>query len=1678
MEIYVTPEGQIRTSLSFPSYLNLSSSFLKTKRDTLEKLDVFFVSGTDVSRKAVGTNVVVTVKPLSQWDAEAVFVGSTAEYPTTEDSPYGVDLAISSESIDQSLFVDGDTGNDVEYVDFMLEIAYSESGGGFSALDWRKSDNVLFRVYNDVNRNDAIPKSPAFGHVLVEDVNSSGVLYVTGDPASGGTITIGGSVITYTVDGGPSFGVNSIDANSGNAIIDVSTFCNAVKEFINNEVSTQVGWSFSGRNFNAPVIASNTANTVQVQANSGGVIGDSIATLESLTNATWGGVTLSGGADTVYSTKDNWVSDFPQTRDSSSKLQARINIGAASQAELDSLADSKDLEAMDTGRAYEVGEAFYWTDNNNYRTDIASGIGVTPDTNPENFSILGVKSSIYTSDGVLTSDREIDLGGNSIHFINGTNFTIDGAVFTADSVEPTSVEFGSIQIDADVDNDSMFLTDGSDSGFVAGTLSYKNSAGAYFNMEQNSMSGADIKVAYENEVDTNAFTDTEKTKLATIQSNANVNVNADWNGSGDDSEILNKPILGTASQAETGDFATSAQGDLADTLSTTKQDILTEGAFVDGDKTKLDAVTGANTGDQDLSGLQVKPAEGAFVDGDKTKLDSALQPADPTLESVTTNGATTTNDIQVGTIATLHPTNTANDNTATGTQSASIGGRSNTASGTRATTFGGRDNTVSGNDSTAVGGNNQNVRGVEAEGFGSTNTTLNTKYTTAIGTANSVVGLATSADSSVDAKHSAIMGGESHTIENAQCSVILGGDTNKIQTNHLRSVVLGGQNIITDAADTAYVQNLNVKSAVKIPTGAADTYVLTSDANGVGTWQAAGGGGGGGGGTVQNANLSIEPTDDGTVAGDARGANSVDLQTTRNLATQVASGWGSAITGGVNSTVSDGYSTISGGYHNTISGYGYAVIGGGVENVINGSDNNNLLGGAVIAGGAGNTASSDYSTIGGGASNTNSGYRGTISGGYMNTVSNYDSTVGGGNSNTATGNYSTVSGGNDNTASNYYAAVGGGYGNQASGITSVVCGGGGVATGNTASGDYSAVLGGRNNSTNSLADAMIAGSQITATDANTLHCNNLKIENGGFKMPTGATDTYVLTTDANGVGTWQAAAGGGGGGGGGGGTVQGTDSTYQIEATATDNTTTPNANGAYSVNLQTHTQGAATQTASGGHSLIGGGKNNTASSQYGVVSGGEANTASGYSGSVVGGGAFNNASASNSTVSGGKENTASADYSAVSGGLRNTASSRSATLGGGEDNTASGNYSTISGGQYNIAAGNFGTVSGGYSNTASGYRSTVSGGYMNIASGDYSAVLGGRNNSTNSLADAVIAGSSITATEANTLHCNNLKIENGGFKMPTGATDTYVLTTDANGVGTWQAGGGGGGGGGGTVQGTDSTYDIRATLEGTLAGNSRGQHSVDLQTIRTLATQVAAADSSIISGGVDNRIESFSTGSTIGGGRANTITGVNGSESTISGGYGNTCTDGYQQTISGGYSNTASGYYGTVSGGYKNTSSGNSSIVAGGFTNTASAHYSTVSGGWTNTSSAYYSTVSGGYQNTASGQYATVSGGQGNTASVYHTTIGGGSYNAASGDYSTVSGGDSNTASGDYSAVLGGRSNSTNSLASAMIVGSQITAQRANTLHCNNLTIKNIPTSATGLTAGDVWNDAGTLKIV
>lgn len=94
-----------------------------------------------------------------------------------------------------------------------------------------------------------------------------------------------------------------------------------------------------------------------------------------------------------------------------------------------------------------------------------------------------------------------------------------------------------------------------------------------------------------------------------------------------------------------------------------------------------------------------------------------------------------------------------------------------------------------------------------------------------------------------------------------------------------------------------------------------------------------------GGGTKQNLTDGLYATNQGTVSAGGRGANIVDLQTRRELATQKATN----------------ESVILGGASNLASGY-YSVIQGGLENSATG-------GYSVIIGSAGSTAGGVYSSI-------------------------------------------------------------------------------------------------------------------------------------------------------------------------------------------------------------------------------------------------------------------------------------------------------------------------------------------------------------------------------------------------------------------------------------------------------------------------------------------------------------------------------------------------------------------------------------------------------------------------------------------------------------------------------------------------------------------------------------------
>ena len=82
--------------------------------------------------------------------------------------------------------------------------------------------------------------------------------------------------------------------------------------------------------------------------------------------------------------------------------------------------------------------------------------------------------------------------------------------------------------------------------------------------QRTDQTGAEIKTAD----DTNAFTDAEKTKLAGIATGAEVNVQADWNATSGDAQILNKPAL--ASGAVVDDTTPQLGG----TLETNSNNIL------------------------------------------------------------------------------------------------------------------------------------------------------------------------------------------------------------------------------------------------------------------------------------------------------------------------------------------------------------------------------------------------------------------------------------------------------------------------------------------------------------------------------------------------------------------------------------------------------------------------------------------------------------------------------------------------------------------------------------------------------------------------------------------------------------------------------------------------------------------------------------------------------------------------------------------------------------------------------------------------------------------------------------------------------------------------------------------------------------------------------------------------
>ena len=155
-----------------------------------------------------------------------------------------------------------------------------------------------------------------------------------------------------------------------------------------------------------------------------------------------------------------------------------------------------------------------------------------------------------------TADSALQPGDNISDLANDAGY-ITSADIPDDAVVSVNGQSGIVVLDADdIDdtNTTHKFTTSADITKLAG-------------IEPNAttdQTGPEIKALYEAEPNTNAFTDSEKTKLSTVATGAEVNVNADWNAVSGDALILNKPTLGTAAATDSTDYATATQGSTAD----------------------------------------------------------------------------------------------------------------------------------------------------------------------------------------------------------------------------------------------------------------------------------------------------------------------------------------------------------------------------------------------------------------------------------------------------------------------------------------------------------------------------------------------------------------------------------------------------------------------------------------------------------------------------------------------------------------------------------------------------------------------------------------------------------------------------------------------------------------------------------------------------------------------------------------------------------------------------------------------------------------------------------------------------------------------------------------------------------------------------------------------------------
>lgn len=145
-------------------------------------------------------------------------------------------------------------------------------------------------------------------------------------------------------------------------------------------------------------------------------------------------------------------------------------------------------------------------------------------------------------------------------YANLAGFPVSGSLKTIYIAEDTNKTYrwtGSVYVE-------ISATAASTWGAIGGTLSNQTDLQTALNGKVNTEVGKGLS--------TNDYTTTEKNKLAGIASGAEVNVNADWNATTGDAEILNKPTIPSIAGLATTTYV--------DSQDATKQDTLVSGTSI------------------------------------------------------------------------------------------------------------------------------------------------------------------------------------------------------------------------------------------------------------------------------------------------------------------------------------------------------------------------------------------------------------------------------------------------------------------------------------------------------------------------------------------------------------------------------------------------------------------------------------------------------------------------------------------------------------------------------------------------------------------------------------------------------------------------------------------------------------------------------------------------------------------------------------------------------------------------------------------------------------------------------------------------------------------------------------------------------------------------------------------